>query len=124
MRTLRHLLLCAASRRATTRFATVLTYLTLSLFLAGPGTLPIQLDIPEGAIHIWQHLGNRLLYRGRYLPHYRDSLPEGFYLDVVTPALRRPGIHRVTAMKRTDTRGGDSGGERGQGEKSSSSVPL
>jgi len=39
---------------------------------------PIQLDIHEGAIRIWQHLGDSLLYRGRYLPHYRDSLPEGY----------------------------------------------
>jgi hypothetical protein len=39
---------------------------------------PIQLDIHEGAIRIWQHLGDGLLYRGRYLPHYRDSLPEGY----------------------------------------------
>jgi hypothetical protein len=39
---------------------------------------PIQLDIHEGALRIWQHLGDSLVYRGRYLPHYRDSLPEGY----------------------------------------------
>jgi hypothetical protein len=38
---------------------------------------PIQLDIPEGALRIWQHLGDGLLFRGRYLPHYRDVLSEG-----------------------------------------------
>jgi len=39
---------------------------------------PIQLDIPDGALRIWQHIGDGLLYRGRYLPHYRDMLPEGY----------------------------------------------
>jgi hypothetical protein len=39
---------------------------------------PIQLDIPDGALRIWQYLGDSLLYRGRFLPHYRDELPEGF----------------------------------------------
>lgn len=39
---------------------------------------PIQLDVSDGALRIWQHLGDALLYRGRYLPHYRDCLPEGY----------------------------------------------
>jgi len=39
---------------------------------------PIHLDIPEGALRIWQHIGDGLLYRGRYLPHYRDWLPDGY----------------------------------------------
>jgi hypothetical protein len=39
---------------------------------------PIQLDIPDGALRIWQYIGDGLLYRGRYLPHYRDMLPEGY----------------------------------------------
>jgi hypothetical protein len=39
---------------------------------------PIQLDIPEGALRIWQHVGDSLLYRGRYLPHYRDTLADGY----------------------------------------------
>lgn len=39
---------------------------------------PIQLDIPEGTLHVWQHLGDALLYRGRYLPHHRDALSEGY----------------------------------------------
>ncbi len=39
---------------------------------------PIQLDIPEGALRIWQYLGDGLLYRGRYFPHYRELLPPGY----------------------------------------------
>jgi hypothetical protein len=39
---------------------------------------PIMLDTRDGALKIWQHLGDGLLYRGRYLPHYRDELPEGY----------------------------------------------
>ncbi len=38
---------------------------------------PIQLDTHEGSLRLWQHLGDGLLFRGRYLPHYRDALPEG-----------------------------------------------
>jgi hypothetical protein len=38
---------------------------------------PILLDTSEGALRIWQYLGDGLLYRGRYLPHYRERLPEG-----------------------------------------------
>lgn len=38
---------------------------------------PIQLDVPEGALRMWQYLGDGLLFRGRQLPHYRDTLPEG-----------------------------------------------
>jgi hypothetical protein len=39
---------------------------------------PIYLDIPDGALRIWQHIGDGLLYRGRYLAHYRDRLPDGY----------------------------------------------
>ncbi len=39
---------------------------------------PIQLDIPDGALRVWQYLGDGLLYRGRYFPHYRDMLPPGY----------------------------------------------
>jgi hypothetical protein len=38
---------------------------------------PIILDTRDGALRIWQYLGEGLLYRGRYLPHYREPLPEG-----------------------------------------------
>jgi hypothetical protein len=38
---------------------------------------PIQLEVAEGALKIWQFLGDSLLYRGRYLPHSRERLPEG-----------------------------------------------
>ncbi len=38
---------------------------------------PIYLDIPEGALGIWQYLGDGLMYRGRYLPHYRTQLHDG-----------------------------------------------
>jgi hypothetical protein len=39
---------------------------------------PIYLDIADGALRVWQHIGDGLLYRGRYLPHYRDQLPQGY----------------------------------------------
>jgi hypothetical protein len=39
---------------------------------------PIHLDLPEGALRIWQYVGDALLYRGRHLPHYRDRLPDGY----------------------------------------------
>jgi hypothetical protein len=38
---------------------------------------PIQLDIPDGSLRVWQHLGDSLLYRGRQLTHYRDELSAG-----------------------------------------------
>jgi len=38
---------------------------------------PLHLDVTEGALRIWQNIGESLLYRGRYLPHYRDQLPPG-----------------------------------------------
>jgi hypothetical protein len=38
---------------------------------------PIQLDVADGALRIWQNIGEGLVYRGRYVPHYRDPLPEG-----------------------------------------------
>jgi hypothetical protein len=38
---------------------------------------PIQLDVADGALRIWQHIGEGLVYRGRHLPHYRDPLAEG-----------------------------------------------
>jgi hypothetical protein len=38
---------------------------------------PIQLDIPEGSLRIWQYVGDGLLFRGRRLPHYRDPLDPG-----------------------------------------------
>jgi hypothetical protein len=31
----------------------------------------------EGALRIWQYLGDGLIFRGRYLPHWRSQLPEG-----------------------------------------------
>jgi hypothetical protein len=37
---------------------------------------PIRLDVADGALAVWQYLGDSLLYRGRYLPHYREPLPE------------------------------------------------
>jgi hypothetical protein len=39
---------------------------------------PIQLQTSEGELRIWQHIGDGLLYRGRYLPHWRDRLPDGY----------------------------------------------
>ena len=39
---------------------------------------PIELDVPDGSMRIWQHLGDGLLFRGRVLPHHRDTLPDGY----------------------------------------------
>jgi hypothetical protein len=39
---------------------------------------PLQLDVADGSLRVWQHLGDGLMYRGRYLPHYRDALAEGY----------------------------------------------
>jgi hypothetical protein len=38
---------------------------------------PIQLDTPDGRLKIWQHIGDCLVYRGRYLPHSREVLAHG-----------------------------------------------
>jgi hypothetical protein len=39
---------------------------------------PLRLDSPDGTLHVWQHLGDGLLYRGRHLPHSREPLPAGY----------------------------------------------
>jgi hypothetical protein len=39
---------------------------------------PIELDVPDGSLRIWQHLGDGLLYRGRYLAHSRQELAHGY----------------------------------------------
>ncbi len=38
---------------------------------------PIQIETSDGALKIWQSLGDGLVYRGCYVPHSRDRLPEG-----------------------------------------------
>ena len=38
---------------------------------------PIRLDTREGAVAVYQALGDGLVYRGTKLPHYRSVLPEG-----------------------------------------------
>lgn len=38
---------------------------------------PLQLYTAEGALSVWQHLGEGLLFRGRTLTHWRDRLPAG-----------------------------------------------
>jgi len=38
---------------------------------------PIRLDTPEGAVTVYQALGDGLVYRGTKVPHYRDVLAEG-----------------------------------------------
>ncbi len=38
---------------------------------------PLNLQTAEGPMSVWQHLGDGLLFRGRYLTHWRDRLPEG-----------------------------------------------
>jgi len=38
---------------------------------------PIRLDTPEGAVTVYQALGDGLVYRGTRVPHYRDVLSAG-----------------------------------------------
>jgi len=38
---------------------------------------PIQLDTSDGSLRVWQYIGDALIYRGRQLPHSRDTLPDG-----------------------------------------------
>jgi hypothetical protein len=38
---------------------------------------PIRLDTPEGAVTVYQALGDGLVYRGTKVPHYRNVLSEG-----------------------------------------------
>jgi hypothetical protein len=38
---------------------------------------PIELETPDGAVRVYQHLGDALVYRGCNVPHSRDRLPEG-----------------------------------------------
>jgi hypothetical protein len=38
---------------------------------------PIHLDVADGSLAVWQYLGDGLLFRGRYLTHYRDRLAAG-----------------------------------------------
>jgi hypothetical protein len=38
---------------------------------------PLQIMTAEGALSIWQYLGDGLLFRGRYLSHWRPQLPDG-----------------------------------------------
>jgi hypothetical protein len=38
---------------------------------------PIELDVSDGSLLVWQYLGDSLLYRGRYLSHQRGELPAG-----------------------------------------------
>jgi hypothetical protein len=38
---------------------------------------PIRLDTAEGAVTVYQALGDGLVYRGTKVPHYRDVLAEG-----------------------------------------------
>ncbi len=44
----------------------------------GQNPWPIELQIPDGMLRVWQHIGDGLLYRGRHLPHSRDRLPRGY----------------------------------------------
>jgi hypothetical protein len=38
---------------------------------------PINLDVADGALSVWQFLGDGLVFRGRYLQHYRFPLGPG-----------------------------------------------
>jgi hypothetical protein len=38
---------------------------------------PIKLDTPQGAVTVYQALGDGLVYRGTKVPHYRDALGDG-----------------------------------------------
>jgi hypothetical protein len=37
---------------------------------------PLRLQANGGSVAVWQHLGDGLLFRGRYLSHWRDTLPD------------------------------------------------
>jgi hypothetical protein len=39
---------------------------------------PIELQVQEGVLRVWQHIGEGLLYRARYIPHARERLPPGY----------------------------------------------
>ena len=39
---------------------------------------PLVLQTADGVLKVWQHIGDGLLYRGRYLPHSREQLPHGY----------------------------------------------
>ncbi len=39
---------------------------------------PLELMTAEGALSVWQHFGDGLLFRGRYLPHWRSRLADGY----------------------------------------------
>jgi hypothetical protein len=41
-----------------------------------PCPWPIELVIEDGALRVWQRIGEGLVYRGRHLPHSRETLPE------------------------------------------------
>lgn len=38
---------------------------------------PLEIMTAEGALRVWQHLGDGLLFRGRYFTHWRSPLPQG-----------------------------------------------
>lgn len=38
---------------------------------------PLRLDTPEGAVTVYQAIGDGLVYRGTKLPHYRSTLADG-----------------------------------------------
>lgn len=44
----------------------------------GQNPWPLELQTPDGLLKVWQHIGDGLLYRGRYLPHSRQKLPRGY----------------------------------------------
>jgi hypothetical protein len=39
---------------------------------------PIDLETHDGVLRVWQYIGDGLLYRGRYIPHSRERLPDGY----------------------------------------------
>lgn len=39
---------------------------------------PLNLGLAEGSLAVWQRLGEGLLFRGRYLPHWRERLADGY----------------------------------------------
>jgi len=42
------------------------------------GAWPLHLMTADGEVSLTQGIGDALLFRGRYLPHWRDQLPEGY----------------------------------------------
>lgn len=44
---------------------------------------PLHLMTGDGELRTWQHIGDGMLFRGRYLPHWRERLADGYTCSTV-----------------------------------------